>query len=74
MQGLAKTLVISPAASGPERNWLPQRYAEIANHAHKQGFAVILTGAATELEQRLSAGHYAVCRFSHVKFSGQNLA
>lgn len=55
VQGLGKTLVISPAASGPERNWLPQRYADIARHAYKQGFAIVLTGAATELEQRLSA-------------------
>lgn len=71
MQGLAKTLVISPAASGPERNWLPQRYAEIANHAHKQGFAVILTGAATELEQRLSADIMQYVNFPMLNLVGK---
>lgn len=55
LQGLGKTLVIAPAASGPERNWLPRRYAEVANYAHSQGFAVVLSGGPTELEQRLSA-------------------
>lgn len=55
LQGLGKTVVIAPAASGPERNWLPQRYAQVARYAHNRGFAIVLTGGPTELEQRLSA-------------------
>jgi heptosyltransferase I len=55
LQGLGKFLVLAPAASGPERNWLPQRYAEVASYAQSRGFAIVLSGGPTELEQRLSA-------------------
>jgi len=52
---LAKRIfVISPAASKKERNWLPERYALLAEHAHKQGFAVVITGGPTPLEVELS--------------------
>ena len=46
--------VISPAASKKERNWLPERYAALADHAHSQGFEVVITGGPTELEVELS--------------------
>ncbi|PHN88169.1 ADP-heptose--LPS heptosyltransferase I [Pseudoalteromonas sp. 3D05] len=46
--------VISPAASKKERNWLPERYAVLADHAHGQGFKVVITGGPTELEFELS--------------------
>ncbi len=49
-----KFLVISPAASKAQRNWLPERYAAIADHAHQQGFKVVLTGGPTELEINLA--------------------
>lgn len=54
LDGLGKTLAIAPAASGTERNWLPERYAEVARHAHNQGFSIVLTGGPTELEQCLA--------------------
>ncbi|MGB2374898.1 MAG: glycosyltransferase family 9 protein [Porticoccaceae bacterium] len=66
-----KTLVISPAASAPERNWMPQRYAEVAEHAYKRGFAIVLTGAATALEQRLSADIMQYVDFPVVNLVGQ---
>lgn len=49
-----KTLVLSPAASKAERNWLPERYAAIADYAMSQGFEVVITGGPTELEQTLA--------------------
>jgi heptosyltransferase I len=55
LEGLSKVVVIAPAASGPERNWLPARYAEVARHAHNQGFSIVLTGGPTALEQRLAS-------------------
>lgn len=52
---LAKRIfVISPAASKKERNWLPERYALLAEHAHQQGFEVVITGGPTPLEVELS--------------------
>ncbi|MDG1694243.1 MAG: glycosyltransferase family 9 protein [Porticoccaceae bacterium] len=54
LDGLGKTLAIAPAASGTERNWLAERYAEVARHAHNQGFSIVLTGGPTALEQCLA--------------------
>ena len=54
LENLGKVLVIAPAASSAERNWLPERYAEVAQYAHSRGFSVVLTGGAAELERRLA--------------------
>jgi heptosyltransferase I len=55
LEGLSRVVVIAPAASGSERNWLPERYAEVARHAYSQGFSIVLTGGPTELERRLAS-------------------
>jgi heptosyltransferase I len=49
-----KLFVISPAASKAQRNWLPERYAELADYANEQGFKVVLTGGPTNLEINLA--------------------
>lgn len=53
--------IICPAASKAERNWLAQRYGEIAHHLHQQGFTVVLCGGPTELEQKLATMIQANC-------------
>lgn len=52
-QGQKRFLVISPAASKAERNWLPERYAAIADYATEQGFQVILCGGNSSMETQL---------------------
>ncbi|NVD05368.1 glycosyltransferase family 9 protein [Vibrio sp. JPW-9-11-11] len=47
-------IVISPAASKDERNWLPERYASIADYAAGKGYQVVLCGAPTDRERRLA--------------------
>ncbi|WP_318487453.1 glycosyltransferase family 9 protein [Photobacterium leiognathi] len=47
------TLIISPAASKDERNWLIERYAAVADHAVSKGLNVILCGSPTQREQTL---------------------
>ncbi|KAF7774450.1 heptosyltransferase I [Pseudoalteromonas citrea] len=49
-----KVFVIAAAASKAERNWLPERYAKLAEHAHAKGFDVVLTGGPTDLERTLA--------------------
>ncbi|QYJ78784.1 glycosyltransferase family 9 protein [Shewanella acanthi] len=49
-----KVLVICAAASKAERNWLPERYAELADHAASKGYRVILCGGPTALEKNLA--------------------
>ena len=68
---LGKVLVISPAASGAERNWLAQRYAEVAKYANQQGFSIVLTGGPTELEQHLAAEIISYLDFSALNLVGE---
>ena len=49
-----KVLIISAAASKAERNWLPERYAAVAQHAVNKGYRVILCGGPTALEKTLA--------------------
>lgn len=46
-------LVISPAASKDERNWLTERYAQFADYAIEQGYQVILCGSPSSREVQL---------------------
>ncbi|MFQ5983408.1 MAG: glycosyltransferase family 9 protein [Woeseiaceae bacterium] len=46
-----RTLMISPCSSHPYRNWLPDRYAAVADYAiNKLGMRVVLTGSPSEQE------------------------
>ncbi|WP_372972816.1 glycosyltransferase family 9 protein [Marinobacter sp.] len=53
-QSRERHLIIIPAASNPERNWLPARYAAVADFASDQGFAVYLCGGPGEFEKALA--------------------
>ncbi|QSX33628.1 glycosyltransferase family 9 protein [Shewanella avicenniae] len=50
-----KALVICAAASKAERNWLPERYAAVADYAVAKGFKVYLCGGPAQLEKDLAA-------------------
>ena len=49
-----KIMVICAAASKAERNWLPERYAAVADYAIDQGYRVMLCGGPTALEKNLA--------------------
>ncbi len=73
-QTLAKIgqyIVISPAASKAERNWLAERYAAVANHAHSKNFAVVVCGGPTETEKELAKTIVSLCDFEPVNLVGQ---
>ncbi|WP_100753519.1 glycosyltransferase family 9 protein [Vibrio salilacus] len=48
-----RTLVICPAASKDERNWLVERYAEVADYAASLGMDVVLCGSPSQRERTL---------------------
>lgn len=48
-----RTLVICPAASKDERNWLVERYAAVADYAVSLGMEVALCGSPSERERNL---------------------
>lgn len=57
----APVLVICPAASKAERNWLPERYAQVAEYALSKGLRVMLCGGPTALEKQLAADIQSAC-------------
>jgi heptosyltransferase I len=51
------TLIISPCSSHPLRNWRPESYAAVADHAvRRHGMRVILAGGPTALERLAGVG------------------
>ena len=54
MPDASRTLVISPAASKKERNWLPEHYASIADHAAAQRFQLVLCGGPAPIDRELA--------------------
>ncbi|MBU2979844.1 glycosyltransferase family 9 protein [Alteromonas sp. C1M14] len=51
---LGRYAVISPAASKEERNWLPERYAEVADYLRSKNVAVILCGGPANMDKSLA--------------------
>jgi heptosyltransferase I len=63
------TLVISACSSHTLRNWTPERYAAVADHAaNKHGMRVILCGGPSALERDMAA---AIIRHAHVPLVNQ---
>ncbi|HEX7338611.1 MAG TPA: glycosyltransferase family 9 protein [Rhodanobacteraceae bacterium] len=54
LPGDTPTLVVSPSSSHELRNWLPQRYAKVIDHAAARGLRVCLTGGPSESERRMA--------------------
>jgi len=52
--GYQRHLVLCPSASLPHKNWLPERYAAVADYAAQQGFAVWLCGGPDAAEQAMA--------------------
>ncbi|GAB57665.1 glycosyltransferase family 9 protein [Rheinheimera nanhaiensis] len=69
--GRHRIFIISPAASKAERNWLPERYAAVADYAAEQGFAVVLCGGPTELERNLSQAILAQAKHPITDLTGK---
>ena len=51
--GLDNYVVIAPAASKPERNWLAARYAELIDNLASQGLQIVLCGGPGEVDRQL---------------------
>ncbi|URL02073.1 glycosyltransferase family 9 protein [Avibacterium sp. 20-126] len=66
-----KNLLISPCSSKSEKDWLAERYAEIANIAHSQNINVILCGSTAFREQAMIEKIIALCDFQPVNASGK---
>ncbi|TVP81222.1 glycosyltransferase family 9 protein [Thioalkalivibrio sp.] len=66
-------IVLSPYASHPLRNWLPERYAALADHAiTAHGARVILVGSPSGLEKAFAAEIESQMRQRAVNLVGQD--
>jgi len=61
LPGEAKTLLVSPCSSHVVRNWLPERYAAVIDHAATQGWRVALCGGPSAFEREFGDDLLAKC-------------
>lgn len=66
-----RSLVICPAASKNSRNWVTERYAQIADYANNQGLQVMLCGSPAPREVALGQQIESLCTSPVVNLIGQ---
>ena len=52
LPGEQPTLLVSPCSSHSLRNWAPERYAAVADHAAQRGWRIVICGGRSDLERR----------------------
>ena len=65
-------LMISPCSSHVRRNWYPDRYAALADHAADAGWRVVLCGGRSELERQTSDAILAAMRHEALDLVGKD--
>ncbi|PSW11824.1 ADP-heptose--LPS heptosyltransferase I [Photobacterium rosenbergii] len=65
------TLIISPAASKDERNWLTERYSQLADYAAEKGMQVLLCGSPAPREIALGEAISQHCQHAPVNLIGK---
>ncbi|MEO7066214.1 MAG: glycosyltransferase family 9 protein [Rhodanobacter sp.] len=61
LPGSTPTLVVSPSSSHALRNWRPERYAAVIDHAAAHGWRVVLVGGPSGPEQAMANAVLAAC-------------
>lgn len=73
LPGDGPVLLVSPCSSHPLRNWLPERYAAVADHAAtSHGFRVVLCGGPTQEEARMAGAIEAAMHSPVVNLVGKD--
>jgi heptosyltransferase I len=66
-------LLLSPCSSHPLRNWSPQRYAAVADHAaQRHGWRIVLCGGRSEVERRTADAILAALRSPALDLVGKD--
>ena len=65
-------LLVSPTSSHALRNWRPERYAAVMDHAAQRGWRVMLIGGPSPLERRMADAVLAACRLQPVDLTGKD--
>jgi len=65
-------LMISPCSSHQRRNWYPDRYAALADHAASRGWRAVLCGGRSELERSTTDAILAAMRSPALDLVGKD--
>ena len=68
----APTLMISPCSSHVRRNWYPDRYAAVADHAAARGWRIVLCGGRSELERSTTDAIVAAMKMPALDLVGKD--
>jgi heptosyltransferase I len=72
LPGDAPTLLVSPCSSHALRNWLPERYAAVMDHAAARGWRVALCGGPGAFEREFGDAILRHCKRSPIDLIGRD--
>ena len=73
LPGEVPTLIVSPCSSHALRNWLPDRYAAVADHAaRRHGYRIAICGGRSELERRTADAILAAMKEPAIDLVGRD--
>jgi heptosyltransferase I len=72
LSGDAPTLLVSPSSSHALRNWRPERYAAVMDHAATRGWRVALVGGPSASERTMADAVLAACRHTPLDLTGKD--
>ena len=72
LPGASPTLLVSPSSSHALRNWRPERYAAVIDHAAARGWRVALVGGPAAADRRMADAVLAGCRQPPLDLTGRD--
>jgi heptosyltransferase I len=72
LPGDAPTLLVSPCSSHALRNWLPERYAAVMDHAARSGWRVALCGGPSAYEREFGNAIVEKCTTKPIDLIGKD--
>jgi heptosyltransferase I len=72
LPGDQPTLLVSPTSSHSLRNWLPERYAAVMDHAASRHWRVVLIGGPSANERAMADAVLAACRQQPLDLTGKD--
>lgn len=72
LPGDKPTLLVSPSSSHALRNWLPERYAAVMDHATTRGWRVALVGGPSAGERAMADAVRMACRYAPLDLTGKD--
>ena len=72
LPGDTPTLLVSPTSSHALRNWRPERYAAVMDHAIARGWRVALVGGPSPIERDMADAVLAACKHAPLDLTGKD--